>query len=181
MVDPIAFQSMPDHAEAAPVFVNHLLKDLPLQHPENPPKTGRFPEFNLTYLTVVRQALCRTETQKEPDFSTNGSGLGQMAQGRRQVTVSPEPSTVREGGRPMSERKRRKWTAAEKLRIVLTCMQPGVEVSEVCRREGIKPGVVCSSRSLVSPIDGSSFGPNPARGTSGQIVRAGRETSPLVS
>ena len=39
----------------------------------------------------------------------------------------------------MSGKKRRKWTAAEKLRIVLTCMQPGVEVSEVCRREGINP------------------------------------------
>lgn len=39
----------------------------------------------------------------------------------------------------MSGKKRRKWTAAEKLRIVLTCMQPGVEVSEVCRREGITP------------------------------------------
>ena len=39
----------------------------------------------------------------------------------------------------MCEKKRRKWTAADKLRIVLTCMQPGVEVSEVCRREGINP------------------------------------------
>lgn len=39
----------------------------------------------------------------------------------------------------MSERKRRKWTGREKLRIVLTCMQAGVEVSEVCRREGINP------------------------------------------
>ena len=39
----------------------------------------------------------------------------------------------------MSEKKRRKWTAAEKLRIVLTCVQPGVEVSEVCWREGINP------------------------------------------
>jgi len=39
----------------------------------------------------------------------------------------------------MSDQKRRKWTAAEKLRIVLTCMQPGVEVSGVCRREGINP------------------------------------------
>ena len=39
----------------------------------------------------------------------------------------------------MSEKKRRKWTANEKLRIVLTCLQPGVEVSEVCRREGINP------------------------------------------
>ena len=40
----------------------------------------------------------------------------------------------------MGERKkRRRWTPSEKLRIVLTCMQPGVEVSEVCRREGINP------------------------------------------
>ncbi len=40
----------------------------------------------------------------------------------------------------MSERKkRRRWTPSEKLRIVLTCMQPGVEESEVCRREGINP------------------------------------------
>ena len=39
----------------------------------------------------------------------------------------------------MSERKRRKWTGSEKLWIVLACMQPGVEVSEVCRREGINP------------------------------------------
>jgi transposase-like protein len=40
----------------------------------------------------------------------------------------------------MSEKgKRRKWNAAEKLRIVLMGMQPNVEVSEVCRREGINP------------------------------------------
>ena len=35
--------------------------------------------------------------------------------------------------------KRRKWSAAEKLRIVLAGMQPGVEVSELCRREGLNP------------------------------------------
>jgi transposase len=35
--------------------------------------------------------------------------------------------------------KRRKWTAAEKLRIVLAGMQPNVEVSDLCRREGINP------------------------------------------
>ena len=39
----------------------------------------------------------------------------------------------------MSEQKRKKWTAAEKLRIVLTSMQPGVEVSALCRREGVNP------------------------------------------
>lgn len=35
--------------------------------------------------------------------------------------------------------KRRKWSAADKLRIVLAGMQPNVEVSELCRREGINP------------------------------------------
>ena len=35
--------------------------------------------------------------------------------------------------------KRRRWTAAEKLRIVLAGMQPGVEVTELCRREGLNP------------------------------------------
>src|SRR5579859_4490515 len=34
---------------------------------------------------------------------------------------------------------RRKWSAADKLRIVLAGMQPHVEVSELCRREGINP------------------------------------------
>ncbi len=35
--------------------------------------------------------------------------------------------------------KRRTWNASEKLRIVLAGMQPNVEVSELCRREGINP------------------------------------------
>jgi transposase len=35
--------------------------------------------------------------------------------------------------------KRKKWAASEKLRIVLAGMQPNVEVSELCRREGINP------------------------------------------
>lgn len=35
--------------------------------------------------------------------------------------------------------RRRKWGAAEKLRIVLAGMQPGVEVSDLCRREGLNP------------------------------------------
>jgi len=40
----------------------------------------------------------------------------------------------------MSEkRKRRQWKAAEKLRIVLAGLEPGVQVSELCRREGIQP------------------------------------------
>jgi transposase len=41
----------------------------------------------------------------------------------------------------MSGNGRRKWSAQEKLRIVLAGMQPGVEVSELCRREGLNPNL----------------------------------------
>ena len=34
---------------------------------------------------------------------------------------------------------RRTWSPADKLRIVLAGMQPGVEVSDLCRREGLNP------------------------------------------
>jgi len=39
----------------------------------------------------------------------------------------------------MSNGKRKRWSAAEKLRIVLSGMEPGVEVSDLCRREGVNP------------------------------------------
>ena len=35
--------------------------------------------------------------------------------------------------------KRKRWSSAEKLRIVLEGMEPGVEVSDLCRREGLNP------------------------------------------
>lgn len=39
----------------------------------------------------------------------------------------------------MNQDKRRRWTASEKLRIVLAGMQANVDVAELCRREGINP------------------------------------------
>jgi transposase len=39
----------------------------------------------------------------------------------------------------MSQDKRRKWTATEKLRIVMEGLQANVDVAELCRREGINP------------------------------------------
>jgi transposase len=36
---------------------------------------------------------------------------------------------------------RKKWTPEEKLRIVLTGMQPGIEVADLCRREGLNPAL----------------------------------------
>lgn len=38
-----------------------------------------------------------------------------------------------------SNGQRRSWSPAEKMRIVLAGMQAGVEVSDLCRREGINP------------------------------------------
>ncbi len=37
----------------------------------------------------------------------------------------------------MSQNGKRKWSAAEKLRIVLAGLDPNVSVSDLCRREGI--------------------------------------------
>ena len=34
---------------------------------------------------------------------------------------------------------RRKWSPTDKLRIVLAGLQPGVEVADLCRREGLTP------------------------------------------
>ena len=39
----------------------------------------------------------------------------------------------------MSERKRRRWTADEKLRIVVAGLDGSIQLSELCRREGINP------------------------------------------
>jgi transposase len=40
----------------------------------------------------------------------------------------------------MSEKKkRRRWTASEKLRVVMTGLDGSVEISALCRREGINP------------------------------------------
>jgi transposase len=40
----------------------------------------------------------------------------------------------------MSEKKkRRRWTASDKLRMVLAGLDGSVEISELCRREGINP------------------------------------------
>jgi transposase-like protein len=85
------------------------------------------------------------------------------------------------GGGPMSEkseRKRRKWTANEKLRIVLTCLQPGVEVSEVCRREGINPTMFYNWKKRLMGSAGQVFEEKPKKRDL-ERERRERETSRL--
>ncbi len=59
----------------------------------------------------------------------------------------------------MSEkRKRKSWTASEKMRIVLAGLEPGVEVSELCRREGIQPTQYYNWKSQLVSSAESFFG-----------------------
>lgn len=51
------------------------------------------------------------------------------------------------GGTVMSNKKRRrKWTAAQKLRIVLEALQSDGKVAQICRREGLSPNQVYNWR-----------------------------------
>jgi transposase-like protein len=43
------------------------------------------------------------------------------------------------GGAMSGRKKRRSWQAGEKLRIVLAGLDGSIEISELCRREGINP------------------------------------------
>lgn len=59
----------------------------------------------------------------------------------------------------MSEkRRRRQWKPEEKLRIVLAGMEPGVNVSELCRREGIQPTQYHQWKSQLTGSAESIFG-----------------------
>ena len=80
--------------------------------------------------------------------------------------------------REKSERTRRKWTANEKLRIVLTCLQPGVEVSEVCRREGINPTMFYNWKKRLMASAGQVFEEKPKKRNL-ERERIERETSRL--
>ena len=57
--------------------------------------------------------------------------------------------------------KRRKWRPEEKLRIVLEGMAPGVEISDLCRREGIAPTLYYGWRKQLEGSAGRIFGSNP--------------------
>ncbi len=64
----------------------------------------------------------------------------------------------RERGKTMRERrKRRRIAASEKLRIVLAGMQEGVEISELCRREGINPTMYYGWRKKLLSSAGEIF------------------------
>ena len=82
----------------------------------------------------------------------------------------------------MSEQKRRKWTASEKLRIVLTCMQPGVEVAGGVSSGGDQPDDVLHLEEEALGLGGADLrreaeeaGRRAGAGGSGDVPDEGRD------
>jgi transposase len=51
------------------------------------------------------------------------------------MILLPGEATMSANGR------KKKWSPEEKLRIVLLGIQPGIEVADLCRREGLSPAL----------------------------------------
>lgn len=79
-------------------------------------------------------ARCRfTASRKEPEVSQSNTGQVQAA-----ATLTQETKTFI---RQVRTKTRRKYAPEDKIRIVLEGFRREVTVSDLCRREGIKPGV----------------------------------------
>ena len=68
-----------------------------------------------------------------------------------------------------SPRSRRTWSAKDKMRVVLAGMEPGVEVSAVCRKEGVSPTQYYAWRNQLVSSAEAIFG------RSGKKTQDGRE------
>ena len=66
--------------------------------------------------------------------------------------------------------KRRRRTATEKLRIVLAGMDAGVEVSDLCRREGINPTMYYGWKKKLVNSAGQVFGDGGGK-SNGEVER----------
>src|SRR5258707_1610225 len=73
----------------------------------------------------------------------------------------------------MSGNGRRKWSAEEKLRIVLAGMRPGVEVSDLCRREGLNPTLYYLWQKQLLSSAGKGFEAQAGRPSAAEGRRAG--------
>ena len=67
-------------------------------------------------------------------------------------------------------KKRRKWSAAKKVEIVFAGMEAGVEISELCRREGISPTQYYSwKKQLQSNAEAAFGGPGKRKNDASQV------------
>ena len=82
------------------------------------------------------------ECEGEPEFPGSFSPSPSFLPPRRgeERESLGQDRRVAQGGTAMSDKKnRRKWTPKAKLRIVLESLQSEAKLSEICRREGLRP------------------------------------------
>jgi transposase len=61
----------------------------------------------------------------------------------------------------MTQKRRRKWTPAQKLRIVIETLQSDTKLAEICRREGVSPNMVYKWRKQLMASAETVFRPKP--------------------
>ena len=79
----------------------------------------------------------------------------------------------------MSKKERRKLTADQKLQVLREAEQPGVTISEVCRRNGIAPSVFYRWRAVAQTGSASALKQD-ARRLPGKNDEAARREAELV-
>ena len=72
---------------------------------------------------------------------------------------------------------RRKWTASQKLKIVLESLQSDRQLAAICRREGVSPNLVYQWRKQLLGSAEAVFGPKPRGGPDPQIAKLASENT----
>ena len=81
------------------------------------------------------------------------------------------------GGAVMSKpKRRRRWTAEKKLKIVLETLQSDQKLAEICRREGISPTQVYHWRKQLLGSAEAVFGRKQTNGEDRRIAKLATET-----
>jgi len=76
-----------------------------------------------------------------------------------------------------NERKRRKWTAQAKLKIVLETLQSDRKLAEICRREGVSPNQVYEWRRRLLGAAEAVFARKDRSGPDPQIEKLASENT----
>ena len=73
-------------------------------------------------------------------------------------------------------KRRRRWTAEKKLKIVLETLQSDQKLAEICRREGISPTQVYQWRRQLSASAEEIFGRKQTNGEDRRLAKLATET-----
>lgn len=79
----------------------------------------------------------------------------------------------------MSKKRQRKWTPAEKLKLVLATLESDSQLSEICRREGVAPSLIYKWRKQLMDSAESVFARKKADREDPRIDRMARDNQKM--